>query len=107
MIASSASSNRNVITQQGILETRQTFQYNKTLAMLDFSGNCIGNEGIEHLSIGTQNGSALISLNCSHTALDQDCSLNMISVIRFCKIQYLDVSKNKLKNDVIFFLSIN
>ncbi len=91
---------RNVIKPGGFVRIAPMLKQNKTLGILDVSGNSAGNVGLTHIAAGLYKNFTLISLNISQTYIDQGSVEGVIQILKYSKVKYLDISKNKLDNPV-------
>lgn len=100
VFGNTAGPNKNQITTKAFKICTTTLAKNKTLAFLDFSGTCVGNEGTKYISTGLCKGVSLVQLSMVHTAIDHDSVESFISILKNSKIQHLNISKNRLRNEV-------
>lgn len=101
IMGNSACQSRNSIRPEGYKRCTAALIKNKTLGILNISGNLAGNQGIAHIVAGLQLNKTLQSLNISQTNLSGESVSSIIKLLKDSRIIILDVSKNNLGNNVI------
>lgn len=91
---------KNYFSKHALEKCQIALEKNKNLTILDLNGNCIGNNGLAYIVKGLRKGSSLVSLSLSQTGLDDGCLPSVLRIASQSKIHTLDISRNKLQNEV-------
>jgi len=102
MFSNSSGPHQNHIKSDAFVHASQALLNNKTLGILNMSGNMLGNEGLKYFVKGFSGNKVLQLLNISQTYIDNLSISYVATILKNSRITHLDISKNKLGNEVFF-----
>eukprot|EP00826_Nyctotherus_ovalis_P014472 TRINITY_DN14034_c0_g3_i1.p1 TRINITY_DN14034_c0_g3~~TRINITY_DN14034_c0_g3_i1.p1 ORF type:complete len:289 (+),score=34.86 TRINITY_DN14034_c0_g3_i1:526-1392(+) len=90
---------RNRICEQGLRKPTPTLQSNKTLTLLNLSGNSIRAAGLEKILKGLTRNHTLLSLKIASNEIEgEERTLKCLKALASAKLLELDISENPLGN---------
>ncbi len=91
---------RNLVKPVAFQACEGALARSRILSILELSGNFVGSESLSAVARGLRQNRALVSLNLSQCSLDRGCTDAIMESLKFGKLRYLDLSRNKLESKV-------